>query len=55
VVAVGALQGATELLPVGSLLGAIRQALAKKSALIELNEQAFVQGREWVRDNGVTH
>ncbi len=44
IVALGALQGATGLLPEASLLTAIRQALRDKCALIPLNEQAFAWG-----------
>ncbi len=44
IVALGALQGATGLLPEPTLLTAIRQALMSKCALIPLNEQAFALG-----------
>ncbi|HLA79792.1 MAG TPA: 2-oxoacid:acceptor oxidoreductase family protein [Vicinamibacteria bacterium] len=44
IVALGALQGATKLLPEQTLLTAIRQALMSKCALIPLNEQAFALG-----------
>ncbi len=46
VVALGALQGATRLLPEETFLTAIRQALRDKSALVPLNEQAFRRGVE---------
>jgi Pyruvate/2-oxoacid:ferredoxin oxidoreductase gamma subunit len=44
VVALGALQEATRLLPKESFLSAIRQALADKCALVPLNEEAFAWG-----------
>jgi 2-oxoisovalerate ferredoxin oxidoreductase beta subunit len=44
IVALGALQGATGLLPEDTFLTAIRQALRDKCALIPLNEQAFAWG-----------
>jgi len=44
IVALGALQAATELLPEQTFLTAIRQALMSKCALIPLNEQAFALG-----------
>lgn len=44
IVALGALQGATGLLPEPTFLAAIRQALQAKCALIPLNEQAFAWG-----------
>jgi 2-oxoisovalerate ferredoxin oxidoreductase beta subunit len=44
IVALGALQAATELYPEATFLTAIRQALADKCALIPLNEQAFAWG-----------
>jgi 2-oxoisovalerate ferredoxin oxidoreductase beta subunit len=46
VVALGALQESTRLFPKETFLTAIRQALADKSALIPLNEQAFARGVE---------
>ncbi len=49
VVALGALQGATRLLPEETFLTAIRQALRAKCALVTLNEQAFHHGVEAVR------
>ncbi|MCA9552180.1 MAG: 2-oxoacid:acceptor oxidoreductase family protein [Myxococcales bacterium] len=45
VVALGALQAATNLFPAETLLTTIRQALADKCALIPLNEQAFREGQ----------
>jgi 2-oxoisovalerate ferredoxin oxidoreductase beta subunit len=44
VVALGALQESTRLLPRESFLTAIRQALADKCALVPLNEEAFAWG-----------
>jgi 2-oxoisovalerate ferredoxin oxidoreductase beta subunit len=44
VVALGALQEATQLFPRETILTAIRQALAHKCALIPLNEEAFTWG-----------
>ena len=44
VVALGALQAATQLFPRDSFLTAIRQALKTNCAMIELNEQAFGWG-----------
>jgi len=44
VVALGALQEATRLLPQESFLTAIRKALAHKCALVPLNEEAFAWG-----------
>ena len=44
VVALGAMQAATDLFPEETFLTAIREALARKSALIPLNEEAFRQG-----------
>ncbi len=44
VVALGALQGATGLLPVESLLHTIRETLAKRPELVPLNEEAFRRG-----------
>ena len=45
VVALGALQAATDLFPADTFLAAIRQALKGKAAMIALNEAAFEQGR----------
>ena len=44
IVALGALQAATNLFPKDTLLGAIRLALKDKCALIPLNEEAFAWG-----------
>jgi 2-oxoisovalerate ferredoxin oxidoreductase beta subunit len=44
VVALGALQAASQLFPSGSFLTAIRQALQNNCAMIELNEEAFGWG-----------
>jgi Pyruvate/2-oxoacid:ferredoxin oxidoreductase gamma subunit len=44
IVALGALQAATGLLPEQTFLTAIRQALKDKCAMIPLNEQAFAWG-----------
>ena len=48
VVALGALQAATSILPAESLLTAIRQALQAKCAMIPLNEEAFARGQRAV-------
>jgi Pyruvate/2-oxoacid:ferredoxin oxidoreductase gamma subunit len=44
VVALGALQEATQIFPEETFLTAIRQALREKAALIPLNESAFARG-----------
>jgi Pyruvate/2-oxoacid:ferredoxin oxidoreductase gamma subunit len=44
IVALGALQAATNLFPQETLMAAVRQALKDKCALIPLNEQAFAWG-----------
>jgi 2-oxoisovalerate ferredoxin oxidoreductase beta subunit len=44
VVALGALQAATQLFPKESFLAAIRQALSHNCAMVELNEEAFSWG-----------
>ncbi|MGC3997085.1 MAG: 2-oxoacid:acceptor oxidoreductase family protein [Anaeromyxobacter sp.] len=44
VVALGAVQRATQLFPAETFLGAVRQALSHKPSYIPLNEQAFEQG-----------
>jgi 2-oxoisovalerate ferredoxin oxidoreductase beta subunit len=44
VVALGALVGVTGLLPTATLLGAVRDALREKPALLEMNERAFAAG-----------
>ncbi len=49
VVALGALQQATQLFPPETMLTAIRDALAGKRADLELNEQAFAAGAQLVR------
>ena len=51
VVALGALQAATGILPEDSLLTAIRQALKSKCAMIPLNEEAFAWGIRAVRES----
>jgi Pyruvate/2-oxoacid:ferredoxin oxidoreductase gamma subunit len=49
VVALGALQAATNIFPAETMLTAIRQALKEKAKLIPLNEEAFVRGQAAVR------
>jgi Pyruvate/2-oxoacid:ferredoxin oxidoreductase gamma subunit len=49
VVALGALQAATELFPPDTFLTAIRQALADKCAMVAINEEAFRRGMDAVR------
>jgi 2-oxoisovalerate ferredoxin oxidoreductase beta subunit len=44
VVALGALQAATNIFPAETLLGSIRQALRDKAKLIPVNEEAFARG-----------
>jgi len=44
IVALGALQAATQIFPEGTFLTAVRQALKDKPQLIPLNEQAFAAG-----------
>jgi 2-oxoisovalerate ferredoxin oxidoreductase beta subunit len=44
VVALGAMQAATNLFPKDSFLTTIRQALEDQCALLELNEEAFAWG-----------
>jgi 2-oxoisovalerate ferredoxin oxidoreductase beta subunit len=46
VVALGALQGATQLFPQDTLLAAMRAALGGKRAQLDLNERAFARGVE---------
>jgi 2-oxoisovalerate ferredoxin oxidoreductase beta subunit len=46
VVALGTLQATTELLPEGTFLVAIRQALHDKCALVPVNEEAFRRGAQ---------
>jgi 2-oxoisovalerate ferredoxin oxidoreductase beta subunit len=52
-VALGALQEASQLLPKESLLTAIRQALQDKPTMISMNEEAFSQGAESVRESAI--
>ena len=49
-VALGALQAVTEIFPEETFLGAIRQALASKCAMIPMNEEAFQWGQKAVRE-----
>lgn len=49
IVALGAMQAATELFPVASLEAVIEDALAGKKEYIPLNRQAFAMGREAVK------
>ncbi|HNX95145.1 MAG TPA: 2-oxoacid:acceptor oxidoreductase family protein [Holophaga sp.] len=51
IVALGALQAVTGIFPEGTFLGAIRQTLADKCALIPLNEQAFAEGGRAARES----
>ena len=44
VVALGALQGVTQIFPKETFLAAIRTALSGKRAIVALNEQAFERG-----------
>jgi 2-oxoisovalerate ferredoxin oxidoreductase beta subunit len=46
VVALGALQGVTQIFPKASFLAAIRHALSGKRAMVALNEQAFERGAD---------
>jgi Pyruvate/2-oxoacid:ferredoxin oxidoreductase gamma subunit len=46
VVALGALQGVTQILPKATFLAAIRDALSGKRAMVTLNEQAFERGAD---------
>jgi 2-oxoisovalerate ferredoxin oxidoreductase beta subunit len=48
VVALGALQAATNLFPADTFLTALRQALKEKAKVIPLNEQAFARGQSAV-------
>jgi 2-oxoisovalerate ferredoxin oxidoreductase beta subunit len=50
VVALGALQAATNIFPEETFIAAIRQALAAKCAMIPMNEEAFRRGRKAVLD-----
>ncbi|HTN52426.1 MAG TPA: 2-oxoacid:acceptor oxidoreductase family protein, partial [Anaeromyxobacter sp.] len=45
VVALGALQAATGLLPAEALLATLREALARKGSVLALNEEAFRRGQ----------
>ncbi len=45
-VALGAMQAATGLFPPESFLATLRQSLASKCSVLELNEEAFERGRE---------
>ena len=45
IVALGALQAATQMFPAESLLNGVREALKEKASLIPLNEQAFEAGQ----------
>jgi Pyruvate/2-oxoacid:ferredoxin oxidoreductase gamma subunit len=49
IVALGALQAATHILPPESFLTAVRQALKEKCAMIPLNEEAFAWGMKSLR------
>jgi len=51
VVALGALQAATELFPAETFLAAIRLALKEKCAMIPLNEEAFEWGRRAIAES----
>jgi Pyruvate/2-oxoacid:ferredoxin oxidoreductase gamma subunit len=44
VVALGALQGVTQIFPKATFLAAIRTALSGKRAMVAVNEQAFERG-----------
>jgi 2-oxoisovalerate ferredoxin oxidoreductase beta subunit len=46
IVALGALQAATNIFPSETFLAAIKEALKEKAKLIPLNEQAFQAGME---------
>jgi 2-oxoisovalerate ferredoxin oxidoreductase beta subunit len=48
IVALGALQAATEIFPAATLRTAIGEALRAKASLVPLNEEAFEKGREAV-------
>jgi len=52
VVALGALQAATELLPATALLATLRHVLKDKAALLPLNEAAFAAGQQAVSPVG---
>jgi Pyruvate/2-oxoacid:ferredoxin oxidoreductase gamma subunit len=46
VVALGALQGVTQIFPKETFIAAIRAALSGKRAMVALNEQAFERGAD---------
>ena len=46
IVALGALQAATQLFPKETFIAAVKQALKEKASLIPLNEQAFQAGMD---------
>jgi 2-oxoisovalerate ferredoxin oxidoreductase beta subunit len=46
IVALGALQAATNLFPKDTFIAAIKEALKEKAALVPLNEQAFQAGMD---------
>jgi 2-oxoisovalerate ferredoxin oxidoreductase beta subunit len=50
IVALGALQEATALLPRESLMAAVREALHERPELVALNEEAFARGVRAVRE-----
>ena len=52
VVALGALQAATELFPKESFLSTMRQALKDRCALLEINEEAFARGGRAYQESG---
>jgi 2-oxoisovalerate ferredoxin oxidoreductase beta subunit len=49
IVALGAVQAATQIFPKETFLGAIREALKEKAALIPMNEQAFEIGMKSIQ------
>ena len=51
-VALGALQAATGVLGEATFLAAIREALSRKPALAEVNQEAFRRGASWVSSAG---
>jgi Pyruvate/2-oxoacid:ferredoxin oxidoreductase gamma subunit len=50
VVALGALQAATDLFPEETFLSTIQRSLGRKALLIPINEEAFRKGVEWVKN-----
>ena len=50
VVAVGALQGATQLFPGETFLASIRASLSAKRAMVSVNEQAFKRGAQMAKE-----